>query len=234
MSHSERFVNLRVLFLVCVCLACARTAHAQDGWLEWIEKMSGPGPFWGAGGYVRVGCWNDKNQYAWFCWRSPDRYPDARPKDERHILALGIGYFWSFDNEPRFSDTPNDTAPIQILRFEPRYYYRFHQALDAGVGVSLRRYSGQGSGDFAPFVQWGVTPASIVFTPLALGTKDTDNPWRRLVKVHLDETWISGIAAKDDFKSPSTYETHGEFQGSFAIEFDVLVFARGYRGRVAN
>jgi len=208
-------------------------ARADDGgWIEWLEKMSGPGPFWGAGGYVRFYCIDKDNRGAAFCWRNPAKYPNARPRDERHIFEFGAGYFKTFDGKARFLDTPDDTRTIHVLRIEPRYYYRVHQAFDVGVGVGLRRYSGEETGDFAPFTRWSVTPASLVFVPGALGTGDTDSPWRRLVKLHLEESWIGGISAARDFKGVSKYETDGELLSSVSIEFDVLVFLKGYKGLV--
>jgi len=205
-------------------------ARAEDGgWIEWLEKMSGPGPFWGFGGYARVYCVNKDHEGVWFCWRPQE---NARPEHERHILEIGAGYFKTFDGKPRFYDTPNDTRRIQMVRLEGRYYYRFHKALDAGVGFGMRRYSGDdNSGDFTPFTRWNVTPASIVFVPLALAQRDDQpiNPWLRLVKLHLEETYIGGISGAD-FKSASNYKTKGEFLGSLAVEFDLLVFLKGYQG----
>jgi hypothetical protein len=216
----------RLLILVCVWALTPGSARAQDGggWIEWLEKMSGPGPFWGAGAYVRFYCIDKDHRAAAFCRRSPDRYPDARPGDERHLFEFRVGNDKSFDGKPRFFDTPDDTRTIHILRIDARYYYRFHDALDVGFGFGLRRYSGEDSGDFSPFTRWSVTPAAIVFVPGALGSGASRNPWRRFVKLQLEESLIGGISAARDFKSASRYETDGELLSGVSIEFDALVF----------
>src|SRR5262245_8342921 len=229
LDEGKTMRTLRLLVLFSVCLATPAVAGAEDGgWIEWLEKMSGPGPYWGAGAFVRLACWNTKNQGAYFCYRNPETYRTddgkardpthenaARPKDERHILALGVGFFKTFDGKPRFADTPDDTRRVRLFQLEPRYYYRFHEVLDAGVGISIRRFSGEETGDFTPLWRVGVTPASIVFPPGAIGTGDNDNPWRRFIKLHLDETWIPALSAQKDFNSKSTYATDGEFLASF-------------------
>jgi hypothetical protein len=224
--------RIRTAILLCACLLCPAAARAQDGgFLEWLQKMSGPGPFKGYGAFVRVYCVDKDDHGAWFCFGPADS--EDRAGDERHIFALGVSWLKSFKDEPRFFDVQNTAVDphafdqISVWRFEPRYYYRFHRALDAGVGFGARRYSGEG---FSSFTQWSITPASIVFTPGGAPSSSESHRWWRLVKLHLDESWIDHISAKD-FGSPSIYEKDLEFLTSFSIELDPFVFVKGYRGR---
>jgi len=196
--------RMRVLLFLCACLLIANAAGAQDGWMEWIEKMSGPGPWYGGGPRIPLVCWNSGNKLP-FCIAKVDVQHPHRPEDDRHMLQGGFGFFRTFADEPRFENTPNDTRPVHLTRIDLRYYFRPSRvpSLDVGGGLQFWRFSGEATGDFTPFWQPGFT-GSAVFTPLAL-LQHRDQPvngWLRVIKLRGEASVILGLTG-DKFNNPA-------------------------------
>lgn len=195
--------KMRIMFFVCACTLVAGSARAQDGWMEWIEKMSGPGPWFGGGPKFPAACWNKDGRVSILCLHKVDVQHPSRPEDDRHMLQVGFGFFQTFSDTPRFENTPDDKRPIRLTRFDFRYYFRPQQAIDVGGSFLLWRFSGQGAGDFTPFTQTGLT-GSFVFTPLALKQKSDQrvNGWLRVIKAKVDASVIFGLTG-DKFNNPA-------------------------------
>jgi hypothetical protein len=192
-----------MMFFVCACTLVAGSIHAQDGWMEWIEKMSGPGPWFGGGPVIPAVCWNKDGDASLLCLPRLTAGHPHRPEDDRHILQGGLGFFSTFSDTPRFENTPDDKRRIHLTRIDVRYYFRPHQSVDIGGSLLFWRFSGEGAGDFAPFWQPGFT-GSVVFTPLALKQKRDQrvNGWLRVFKANADASVIFGLTG-DKFNNPA-------------------------------
>jgi hypothetical protein len=223
--------KLLPVFLSVACLLSPRVAHAQDGGLmEWLQKMSGPGHFLGGGGYIRYLCFDKDGEALPLCFR-PENSSET-PGDVRHILEFSAA-FSTTGHKARFQEVPNDTAndpnatdPIHLWHFAWRYYYRVQRAVDVGVGIDLRRYSGEG---FVPLIMWNYTPASVVITPFDFTARPNPSPWRRFAKLHIEETHVGAISAAR-FNNSASYRTDGEFLTGISVELDPFVFCRRYIG----
>jgi hypothetical protein len=171
--------------------------------MEWIEKMSGPGRWFGGGPKFPVACRHRDGRVSLLCLPKVDVQHPHRPEDDRHILQVGFGFFQTFSDTPRFENTPDDKRPVRLTRFDLLYYFRPHQAIDVGGSFHLWRFSGEGAGDFAPFSQPGLT-GSFVFTPLALKQKRDQrvNGWLRVFKAKVDASVIFGLTG-DKFGNPA-------------------------------
>ena len=102
--------KLVTLVLAGVCLlATARPAHAERGLWEWLERLSGPGPFWGVAGEVPVVCrvvkvtkkvsgaqvtTDSKFDHTWRCWASSTFTKGAHPERVLSESKTDGSSFW--------------------------------------------------------------------------------------------------------------------------------------------
>lgn len=200
----------RMVVLAGVFALLPGVASAQDGWWEWLEKLSGPGPYQGVGVGVRVFCILD--DYSVVSCLSDRR-------DEiRHLVTVRAAFLSSGDNT-RFSDAPTDTETVRIFRLEPVYLWRAHPALDLGVGLGFMRFSGVG---FDSLYRFTLTPLSITFTPGAVPTSVAGRRAARLVRLRYDVTFVTqGYTGADFGNTTTTFSSGAETLSSFKIVFDV-------------
>ena len=212
----------RVLFLVLVALcALARPAsvYAQSDFIDWLEGLSGPGPFHGY--FMSVGsrafCTVDDGngqKIKWWC-------ADDSSRAVRTVLAAEFA-FGSSDSNTRFSDAPSEpqnTLPVHATRVLANYYYRFHPMLDLGVGAGAIVFSGD---DFTNQVHPVLTPLTLSFTPFGFLHEAKNIRWGRVIHVNFSERYILGDIRAADFNSAaSKYLKEGEFNRNISIAVDL-------------
>jgi len=208
--------KLRLLALLLVCVARPAAAPAQD-LLDWLNNFSGPGPFYGHFGQsisVRAFCIKEDGvgHKADTCFLDDT--------DDRIKVVVGATFSWtsSHDN-PRFSDDPANTLPVNASRLELTYSYRVSPMLDVGVGVGALGFTGQNVND-----SWHplLTPVQMTFVPFGFIRKGPGEKWGRLVRLRFADRYVMGdINARKDFGSTSSYLTHGEFNPSFSVGLDL-------------
>ena len=141
--------DARSILLVGLCVLSPRVASAQEGCVDWIEGLSGPGPFHGVHGRASGLCTKESEgrragtgHYVVDAMCFSDRDPAIR-----QMLEIRVGHFDSNDN-PRFSDTPSDTREVTGFKLESFMRVRVNSMLDAGAGVGRIRFSGDGFESF--------------------------------------------------------------------------------------
>src|SRR5437660_4245768 len=107
--------RVRLLILAAAFAAVPTTARAQDGILEWIERLSGPGKFIGVVGGVRVGCVFGEKDKLDSCL--------ADRGDIQRMLVIRAGWLTTGEKR-RFDATPNDTRPVHMILVDPVYLFR--------------------------------------------------------------------------------------------------------------
>src|SRR5437868_3271315 len=122
----------RWLLLAGLVVLRPATASAQEGWIDWIERMSGPGSFLGYNqGFPICTVKGDGP-----CWTNVGVKQD---------LDLRVGFYTSFPTR-RFSNDPtNDTRAVYIVRFNPQYRFHFEKGgrrFTYGLGAGLLRFLG--------------------------------------------------------------------------------------------
>jgi hypothetical protein len=174
-------------------------ANAQEGWWEWLEKLSGPGPYHGYGVELRAFCVQpDGTLLPCLSDHSPEI---------RHLVLLRVSHLWSGD-KPRFSDTPTDRGQVNVTRVEPEYMYRMHPSLDLGVGVGFMRFSGSG---FDPIYRLTLTPQAS-FVPFALTQSSATRRWARVLRLRFSATYVTKGFKGADFGNLTTdFFKSGEF-----------------------
>ncbi|HUK36111.1 MAG TPA: hypothetical protein VLV86_19475 [Vicinamibacterales bacterium] len=211
----------RALFLAVAALcALARpaTVYAQSDFIDWLESLSGPGPFHGYFTSVgsRVFCTMDDGSGQMIKWWCAD---DSSPK-VKNVVAVDFAWSTSGDHT-RFSDATaeaQNTLPVHASRILANYYYRFHPMVDLGVGAGVIVFSGD---DFSKQVHPILSPLTLSFTPFGFLHGEQSIRWGRVLKLEFSERYILGdIRAADFGSSLSTYLKQGEFNSNFSVAVD--------------
>src|SRR5215470_1712626 len=116
---------LRLMVLTAVCALLPARVFAQSDFIDWLEQLSGPGPFHGY--FMSVGsralCTLDEGDGQKIRWWCAD---DSSPKIRQVVNAEFA--FASSDDNRRFQDAlsePQNTLPVRATRVVANYYYRF-------------------------------------------------------------------------------------------------------------
>lgn len=217
----------RLLLLIGLFVLRPGAASAQIGYIwEWIEQMSGPGP-WNAHSLelrllcpkqMNLGALTEKPIYVRepLCWDD-----DARVDIKGHLsLRAGFAYtngLFSDNQAPLFADDPTDTRRIWAVKVEPLLLARVGPWLDAGGGIGVMWFRGPG---FSTFPRLVTTPVSLVITPGAVFRPDTQNS--RWIKIRYEMYYFpKGFNGRDNFNNLSTaYLTRSEWAHSVGLMID--------------
>ena len=203
--------RIRLAALALALMLNPAAAHASDGWMEWLEKLSGPGPFGGKfpGWQVPVYCWPNQSI---LCWNDDG-------EAGKTVLLLHFGRS-STGLQRVFDDTPNDIRDIHALAIDPAVMFRLHRVMEVGASLAFIRFSGD---RVDPFWKVGLTPVRITYTPLAL--VPAEGKWkvaRRILKIWVEETYLAGSLNGADFGNPSSaFKSNGEWKTRWGAIIDL-------------
>jgi hypothetical protein len=230
--------KLRLVAAVGLFLAFPATARAQDGGLmEWIEKLSGPGPY--TRGWTvdfRLACFtpNADDRKAdrstaipssiWMFSRVDPRkdatmaekfpcFSNAQPV--KSYLQAHFGRAESKDT-PVFPDTPSDTRFVNTTAVDLFFMLRLHPAVSIGAGFGWMWFTGQG---FSVVQSPTATPIAFAISPLVMAWPH--ERWARVPVMKFDEVYIYRSLDASDFASKSSYVSHGEILRRYSVVFDV-------------
>ena len=212
-------MTVRTIVLLALFALCPRVAHAQWGWWEFLETLSGPELRGRSIGYRLLCTTQDPaGAYAvdWTCWS--DRDPRIR-----QLIDVHAGR-WTSGGRPLFADTPGDTREVVGWSFGSGLMVRLSPVLDAGMGARAVRFSGDG---FGTFWRAMLTPAAVSFTPLAIGPPPATRAeaWRRVLKIRYDQHYFPRGFTGADFGNPATaFSTRSEWVGALGLVLDFGVF----------
>ena len=232
----------RAFLLVASVVGCFMPGQAQAsvGWWDWLEQLSGPGPF--HNGWMvdqRLYCSVQDTPSAaaqgrvtaeWIPLWVPDKADKVRKcvvnsNDVRAYFEVRGGRVTS-DKQALFQDAPGELIGTVAANTLQGFYMRQvgHPALTAGAGAGLIWFTGdQLDGHAARIV---VTPG-VAFMPLKLSRK-LEGKAGGFIVIHADAFAILGGLKAGDFNSLSTskFDRGSEVRGSFSIAFDVLALMR--------
>jgi hypothetical protein len=235
--------KLRLWLVVAALAGFPGAAYAQGGFLDFMENLSGPGPYnYGFAADVRAVCRTSYVSNApdavkddvtglsmkteWVpSWRSGsdkrNLFPClTKPKTVQSYIELRYGRATS-DVRPLFVDQPTQLiGQIAATTVQAFVMKQLDPSLSLGVGGGGLWITGstiQGT-VFRPIL----TPVSVVFTPLRL--TGSNAWWTRLVIFRFDENAVIGSLTASTFNtaSTSTYVAHADMVRSFGIIVDVL------------
>jgi hypothetical protein len=152
----------RLTVLLCAfCLSSSSLAHA--GIMEWIDQLSGPGPFWGVALEARLHCFD------------ADKPPDIPARksclnrlgeNKRRLITVNFSaaIAWAAHNDLPYA---NSTAQkgVKLISFEPAVWWYPIPPVALGVSAGVDRFSGPA---FETFYRGYVTPVQVEIKPFAI------------------------------------------------------------------
>ena len=235
----RRVVACAVMVLACLCVP-ARPAHAQRTFLEWLERLSGPGPFKVGMVHVPFSCYGFEKESS----TAPDPVltdPKAKSdavaaqhwflqpgcgKSARNLVRVTIGAQiakGSGDNNLLYDDSvPDDERDhVNVQVFLGTVDFGLHNSVELGIGAGFIRFSDL---PIDSFTRLAVQPARVIWKPLAMFASKGGNLYQReALQVWFTASWFPGGFTAEDFGAiPGTFDSGKEIQGSFAIGVDLL------------
>jgi hypothetical protein len=210
-------------------LVAARPASAQAGFIRWLEKLSGPGPFVGAGLEVYGLCYGlrvadpgetpDPNR-KWF-WDGNCR----RASRDQQRLTVGVQFSKLVgDNGLLYDETvPEDLRDsVGATLFLGSADLGVMRALDVGAGVGFVRFTGMPS---AGFTRVALEPLRVTWKPLTMRSRGADSAAmykREWLQVRLVMTVLPGGFDAEDFGAiPGSYSSGTEVQANMYLIVNV-------------
>ena len=204
----RRYCVFIFLFVVFAFARSSDLAMAQSGGggLTWLDKLSGPGDFFGAAFYVR------------FCVANGERAIDFnRCRDDTNVwLNVGGGYMRTG------ADTRGDLEyqSMSIWTFEPAVDWRLPFDIgdtlffEWGIGTGLHRFRSEGFPDF-----WRVS-----LQPIRLGVVvEVADHWEMQLRF-TGTYFIDGFTAADFGDLNGTFVARGELSPSVFVGFNYGFF----------
>lgn len=243
----------RVVFMAMFALAvlAPRPALAHGGFLDWLEELSGPGPFKGVMFDVRPLCFVASeragvtteqvtgygNPFRSSAYLAPAQvvcqanHAVTDPQTNARLRMAGYvelrGFIGRSDSQPLFSDRPTELTGVVTAAAAQVFVMRqVERSIAVGAGAGVVRFSGP-TVPGAP-TRFVMTPLAVAFTPLKW-FMDDGKPGGGFITLRFDELAIRGNLNAADFNpaSTSTFRTRRiDLVSSFAITVDVLAFRK--------
>ena len=232
--------------IVCACLAGLLTpAPAEALWGRgWLERLSGPGPFWGNVYHVRFLCVTGPSDDRQAAADSFEEHPGVRKlvrpgvagkrayasaagcnflADDQPRLEVGllVGRMESTENALDYTHraSPIDTS-VKLRTWAITFDFRVNRVLDVGVGVG--RASFKPAADAALFPDFGRTmaqPLRVTVRPLAAVSNEKI---LQALTLRFDATKFAGGFTADDFGArPGTFNEPGEILWNWSAVVDL-------------
>jgi hypothetical protein len=223
-----RRLLVTTIFLVAVALP--RPAYAMAGWWDWLDALSGPGPF--SNGIMldlRLACRIQEDPSATeetAAWASYFKNPDCitNSRKVKGYFEVRAGRVTT-EEKPLFSDTPNEPkGRVAAHLLSGMFMRQFDPTLAIGTGIGWLWFSGSNVTGHPGRVAF--TPVSIAFTPLKLFKPGS--PKAGFVVIHAEEIAVLGPLQATDFDpaSKSSFRTNSDLVSSIAVTLDFGVFKR--------
>ncbi len=244
----KRYRRLVLMTLV-VALVAPASAYASAGWWDWLDKLSGPGPF--NNGFLldfRLFCQvdddkpNPKNPNALGESASWTKTSFARGSRGRQCLTNAVSpgnrnlvrsYFEvrggriTTENQPLFSDVPGEfVGTVAAHQVMGMFMRQVDPMLAVGAGAGWMWFSGDNLDG---------RPGRLVFTPIVVAIAPLkvlpgiDAQKAGAFTIRVEEMMLVGGLEASDFnaRSRSTFKTRGDLVTSVSLMVDVLaLFAR--------
>jgi hypothetical protein len=217
-------------FALTCALVSARPADAQAGFIRWLEKLSGPGPFVGAGLEIYGLCYaaeKDSITAPEPAATEPRRWffdvNCARAARDRQRLTIGVQFSKMIgDNNLQYDasvpDDLHDTVGATALLGSADLTVA--RPLDLGVGVGFLHFTGGLPGSFTRFA---LEPLRVTWKPLAMrpaaDSSDRMGLYKReWLQIRLVMTVIPGGFDAEDFGAiPGSYRSGTEVQANMYL-----------------
>jgi hypothetical protein len=201
---------LHVVSLVLV-LAAVSSRPAEANLWDWLDQLSGPGPFASRGNIA----------FTLQC----EPAPGTRTRDDNWLNILRPderGQCWYFDQRVFRSEADDRFGPVTASISEVGSSYQLVGSLEVGAGAGLARFSSEG----ASATRLTLTFPRLVFKPLRLIPQLDERRWPSFFQVYYRETLIVGPLRHDDFdfEEGVTFSVDHDRVKSMGFIIDVTAF----------
>ena len=217
-----------ILWLLCVGAPSPASASIMD----WLDRLSGPGPFWGVDLDMQVNCPSRKEG-------SPPSGVKALasaiviscPNESFHTqhfnwyLTTGLGFATSGKNKLNYGEASNtSTKAIGTFKVGTAVDYTASRAFDLGVGAGVMYFYGPRFDNFArPYFQplrLAIRPLLLKDIPRSRQTSNDPNGW---LIVNLNVMVLLGTIDGSTFGAPADpWHVHNEFVPEIGVGLDVV------------
>jgi hypothetical protein len=236
-------IGLAVLAIV----AAPRPAHAEIAWWDFLEELSGPGPFDRRGplgvftidtGVVcrlaeptdgRSPSAVSQDGGSRWIFLSPDCLLDPTRRGPRRVndfFSVRLGATATDNNRPLFSDRPQELqGKVTAWTIEGRFTRRLDAAIELAVGGGVIFFTGDTIN--GRILRPTVTPLSVILTPIGLFHRNNPEKFDGLLGLRFEEIGILGGLVATDFNPRSTSAFHSDnidLVRRFSITLDISPF----------
>ena len=228
MRHVVAFV---LIVIACVCVP-ARPAEAQGVFLEWLERLSGPGPFLNKGVHVSFVCYGYEKSLSTSA--DPDLTDEkVRPgvfrdqgwffqpgcgKAARNVFRIAVGAQWShLSGLNTLTADPSDTLSAQQIL--GTIDFGVHNSFEFGFAVGTMEFRDL---PVDSFNRLSIQPVRVIVKPLAFFPRNSDKPYRReVLQVRFIGSWLPERLRAEDFGGvPGSFEASNEIEFALSIVFN--------------
>jgi hypothetical protein len=234
-----RRLLLVIAMMLVTTVALPARAFASYGWWDWLEQLSGPGPFSnghvfdvhlacvidtalisGAAGRTQGGATGKSLEWRHIFKDEPGRGDCLRNSNAVVSFVEVRGGWVTTPEQAMFSDVRGELVGQVRANLVQTYAMREVGAFAFGVGAGLMWFSGDKL-DQTP-TRLVVTPLTVAFMPLQLVAKNSAKA--RFIVVRGEGIVPVGRLRATDFNktSSSKWEAHSELVKSLSVTFDVL------------
>jgi hypothetical protein len=209
----------------------------------WLERLSGPGPFWG-----------QVIDYRFLCVAAPDAKdqsstpdpPPGRiltrelhdrvwltgagcyflgPDDKRLEVGIDAGFLRSSSNVLDYSNRPgltDDDKDVGLRTFSVTADFRVNRVVDVGAAIGRGSFRSPDSNLFPSFSRTMTQPVRLTVRPLAI----LSNSRRaEALVMRFDATKFHGTFTANDFGAvPGSFTEPGEITWAWSIRVEPLAF----------
>jgi hypothetical protein len=220
-------------------LVPARSAEAQGGLMEWLERLSGPGIFKGYTTPVKLFCYGLHKDSS----TAPDQFfssEDVRNaalgrqefkfqpgcgRTQRNLVRIDIGAevgYYRANNTLQYDPSvpADETDTVTAWTYAGTFDVGVHRGVDIGFGVGFMRYGGFPGDSFnRMFLQVG----RFTWKPLVMFRADTPagRYQQEFLLVRFVGRWMpDGFKAEEFGAIPGTFESGAEIQAGVSLGVD--------------
>ena len=232
-------IGLAVLAIV----AAPAQARANIAWWDFLEELSGPGPFYKRGPLgiftidTGVACRIDTPASSdqagrggrWVFINSADCALDPTRRGPRRVtdfFSVRLGATSTEGDRPLFSDRPRELqGKVTAWTIDGRFTRRLDAAIALAAGGGVIFFTGDTIDH--QIARPTVTPLSVMFTPIGLWHRNSPDKYDGLLGLRFEQIAVLGGLAATDFNRTST----SSFQSDkidlirrFSITLDISPF----------
>jgi len=231
----KKAVLIGLLALACGLIP-APPAEAQAGFIRWLEKLSGPGPFYGGGFELYGFCYGKKKDDSIAPDFTGDALSASKPQwffdvncgkanrtSKRLTVGVQFSKLWGDNNLQYDASVPEeqrDTVAATI--FLGSADFGVDRALDVGAGLGFIHFTNTPPGGFSRVL---VEPLRVTWKPLTMRratASAADLYQREWLQFRLVMTVLPGGFDAEDFGAiPGSYSSGTEVQANLYIIVNV-------------